>query len=74
MAGGVSVPTPQDPLGLADPLEVALRNLVDERIARAWAGRTKQDFANTPDMLLCMELIARGWVVYKPHHPEHPEI
>lgn len=65
-------PSPSNPLGslLATPLEIALRKLVDERIEDAWRGRNAPDFNGTPDALLCMELIARGWVVYKPQHLE----
>ena len=68
----MSGPTPQDPLGLS-PLEQQLRDLVDSRIRLAWRTNSGGDFSGVPDAMLCMELIARGWVVYKPHHPEHPD-
>lgn len=64
-------PTPNDPLGLRPTsFEDALLRTIDERVALAWRARTVQSFDNTPDAVLAMELLSRGWVVYKPKSAE----
>lgn len=67
----MSGPTRDNPLG-PSPFEAQITELIDSRIRFAWRTSNGGDLAGVPDASMCMELIARGWVVYKPHHPEHP--
>lgn len=64
-------PSAQDPLGIApgpiDHLQIALRDMVSEEVRQILRGRTGHGFDGMADAQLAMELIARGWVCYKPH-------
>lgn len=62
-------PTAEDPLGqLPDPnsFDDMMAQLIDKRIDERWRGKTRPTFDGIPTYELAMELIARGWVVYKP--------
>ena len=65
-------PTPSDPLGLrADPGSPeysgdSLAKMIDDRIAMNWCGRTTRELDGFADSVLALELIARGWAVFKP--------
>jgi hypothetical protein len=50
-----------------------LSRLVDERINQRIRDRTDQRLAGIPDHVLVLELIARGWAVYKPQPAEVAE-
>jgi hypothetical protein len=69
-------PTANDPLGQRlDPSDLGdmLNAAVDQRIAHAWRGRAVADLSGFPDGALVLELVARGWVVYRPSRfPEGP--
>lgn len=43
-----------------------LRELIQGEVRFVLRGRTTAFFDDTPDAVLAMELIARGWVAYKP--------
>lgn len=62
-------PTADDPLGQReDPADAGqmLEKLIDARIDRRWIGRASDQCRGIPDAVLAMELIARGWAVFKP--------
>lgn len=66
------MPSPNDPLGINDPptpqeaFTINLDRMIEERIHVIMRGRTTTNFNNMPDHMLCLELMARGWVCYKP--------
>lgn len=65
----MATPTPSDPLGQRpDPASFAesMEAMIDARIDQRWRGFTGKQFANTPDAQLALELIARGWAVFRP--------
>lgn len=62
-------PTRGDPLGTnPDPSDFGdmLNDVVDRRIRAVLAGRTDAQFDGVPDTRLVLELLARGWAVYRP--------
>ena len=68
----MGTPISNDSLGLkpdrgslAFVIEV-LEGVIDTRIAQAWRGRTQIAFSGMTDSQLALELIARGWAVFKP--------
>lgn len=66
----VGQPTASDPLGQrpapVDTFQFALQNMVRHAVEDVMRGKTGERFDGTPDQVLAMELIARGWVAYKP--------
>lgn len=68
-------PAPGDPLGLKpDPQSVAdmLEGVIDARINARVSGRTGDRFDGVPDTALVLELIARGWAVFRPQSQDRP--
>lgn len=69
------MPSATDPLGLNDPPTPAqafnegLRLMINSEIRSILRGRVTHELDNMPDAILAMELIARGWVAYKPSQP-----
>lgn len=69
------MPSATDPLGLNDPptpqqsFDEALRKVINSEIRSILRGRVSSTCDDIPDAVLAMELIARGWVVYKPSQP-----
>ena len=63
-------PTTSDPLGQRpdgdDTFASSMMDMIDRRIEVVTRGRAFQNFSNVADVQLATELIARGWVVYKP--------
>lgn len=63
-------PTTDDPLGqrpdATETFQSALQNMVRHEVRAILRGKTGDKFDGIPDALLAMELIARGWVAYKP--------
>lgn len=63
-------PTANDPMGQkaapVDYLNEAVRMMLQQEIEQMLRGRTGDVFSGLPDQIIAMELIARGWVAYKP--------
>lgn len=62
-------PSASDPLGEnRNPSSIlgALENVVDARIKLHLSGRSSDRFADCTDMALVVELITRGWAVFRP--------
>lgn len=65
----MAVPTKEDPHGLRpDNASFAemMERMIDARIDERWLGRTSNKFDGTPDAMLVLELVGRGWAVFKP--------
>lgn len=65
----MGIPTASDPLGTQPaPTSIAdmMEGVIDARIANAWRGRAQPCFDGVPDAQLVMELLARGWGVFRP--------
>ena len=62
--------TTDDPLGQRpdgnDTFAASMMDMIDRRIEVVTRGRAFQEFSKVTDIRLAAELIARGWVVYKP--------
>ena len=62
-------PSAADPLGQEpDPTSVAemFEKVIDARIEMRLVGCTRGRFDGVPDQHLVLELIARGWAVFRP--------
>lgn len=63
-------PTASDPLGqipdATETFQSALQNMVRHEVTAILRGKTGDKFDGIPDQVIAMELIARGWVAYKP--------
>ncbi len=70
----MGTPTKDDPLGQkpdANDLFVAgVRDIIASEIRRQWQGRASATMEGIPNEVLAMELIARGWIAYKPSQPK----
>lgn len=66
-------PTANDPMGQkpapVDYLNEAVRMMLQQEIEQTLRGRTGDVFNGLMDQHIAMELIARGWVAYKPSEP-----
>lgn len=66
---------PKDSASAADPLskdgpasqfESGLREMIHQEVSFVLRGRIGTQFDGFADQLIAMELIARGWIAYKP--------
>lgn len=67
-------PSPGDPLGQRDPednFSRGLEKMIDDRIKFVTRPRTINRFHDVTEAELALELIARGWVVYRPREPNN---
>lgn len=67
----MSKPTATDPLGQRpNPADFgdAMNIMIDARIDQRLMGRTTGQFDGVPDTKLVLELIARGWAVFRPRN------
>lgn len=60
-------PSGDDPLGQhTKGFAEQLADLVDARVDYALRGRTRERYNGVPDQELVLELLARGWSVFRP--------
>lgn len=62
-------PTASDPLatmGVGQMFTESMRQMVQQAVRYELRGVTSDKFDGVPEAFIAMELIARGWVAYKP--------